>query len=127
MNNTIAIRTQKPQFNLGYLLLFIVVLASLFLVSNLFTIKKVAENTPDFSIDDFTEIAEEIYKTGVIPGLLADLPLDASSIAKMTKEIERILEKQRIIQAVKCINYKWLLQVIMHISFMWMKVWISLI
>ena len=91
--STVQINTKQPKFNFGYLLLFIVVLFALFLLSNLFTISKVAKNSPQHNFEKLTELAEEIYDAGTITDAINDLPLDASILAKMIAEIERILKK----------------------------------
>lgn len=91
--STIQINTKQPKFNFGYLLLFIVVLSALFLLSNLFSVSKVVKNSSQHNFEELTELAEEIYDAGTITDAINDLPLNATALAKMIAEIERILKK----------------------------------
>ena len=92
MNNTLTIK-QPFRFNTKHFVVLIAITVLLFVISNIVTVKQVAENTPDFSIEDISEIAEEIYSSGTIADAVENLPLDAALIEKMKAEIERILAK----------------------------------
>ena len=61
MNAAISINTKPFQFDFKHLLILVLVLASLFFLSNYFVAKKLVENTHDFNYEDIAELAEEIY------------------------------------------------------------------
>ena len=93
MSSVIQIQTGQFRFNFTHLLILIAIAASIFLLSNLLTLKHVAETAPVFSYEDIAGLAGEIYDTGAITDAVKDLPLDAAIIEKMSKEIGRILAK----------------------------------
>ena len=93
MNTSISIKTPQFRFNIKHILLIVAFVVSAFVITNYVAIKQAAENTPDLSIEDIESLAEEIYTTGGLGGILDDLPIEDSLIKKMQTEIERILSK----------------------------------
>ncbi len=93
MNTSVSIKTPQFRFNIKHILLIVAFVVSAFVITNYVAIKQAAENTPDLSIEDIESLAEEIYTTGGLGGILDDLPIEDSLIKKMQTEIERILSK----------------------------------
>ena len=93
MDNAITINTNSFKFNYIHLLILIGFTASIFILTNVLTVKHTVENAPNFDYDDIAGLAEEIYNAGTITEAVKNLPLDAALIKKMSEEIERQLAK----------------------------------
>ena len=95
MNTTISVQTKPLQFNFKNLLIFILVLVlvSLFFLSNYFTTKFVLENTPTLNYEDIAELAEEIHDAETLAEAIKKFPLNAALTNKMAAEILRQLAK----------------------------------
>jgi len=93
VDTTITLNTKSFKFNYIHLLILIGLTASVFILTHVLPIKRIAEATPEFDFEDIAGLAEEIYDEGAITEAVKNLPLDAALIKKMSEEIERQLAK----------------------------------
>ncbi len=93
MSNAIRLNTNSFKFNYIHLLIIIGFSASVFILTNVLTVKRIAETAPEFRFEDAKELMEEIYDAGTITDAVKNLPLDATIVKKMSQEIERQLAK----------------------------------
>ena len=93
MDNTISLFAKPNTKFVKFFIIFVVILITIFLISNYFAAKRATEAIVDLTIADAIGIADEIYRTGEVFGAIKDLPLEAALLAKMTAEMERILAK----------------------------------
>ena len=91
----VRIQTQQksPKLNITPILLVIALGITLFVWSNIRTADAVHESTPEVSLEDLQELAEEIYNSETISQAVQNLPIEAAALAKMIREIERIKNK----------------------------------
>ena len=91
----VRIQTQQklPKLNITPILLVIALGITLFVWSNIRTADAVHESSPELSLEDLQELAEEIYNSETISQAVQNLPIEAAALAKMIREIERIKNK----------------------------------
>ncbi len=93
MEVRIQVRRKLPQINITPILLVIALGITLFVWSNIHTADAVHESTPEVSLEDLQELAEEIYASETINQAVQNLPIESAALAKMIREIERIKNK----------------------------------
>jgi len=93
MNTALQIQTKQPKISFKQIFLLILLTVALFMLTHWFSLKQATPNASNFKYEELTELAEEIYNAGAITDAVNNLPIDASALAKMTSEIERILRK----------------------------------
>jgi len=93
METTIPIPAYSFKFDFKKVLYIIAILSFAFIITNYFVAQHSAEQIEAFTVEDAFGLAEEIYNNGEVAETLANLPLDALMVKKMTEEIERQLAK----------------------------------
>jgi len=93
MNTALQIQTKQPKISFKQIFLLILLTVALFMLTHWFSLKQATPNASNFKYEELTELAEEIYNAGAITDAVNNLPIDASALAKMTSEIERILRR----------------------------------
>ena len=88
MSHQLTITTGQFRFNIIHLLILTAVIIVIVVLSNIVTVKHVAETAPDFTVSDAQGLMEEIYDAGTITDAVNSLPLSAAIIKKMSAEIE---------------------------------------
>jgi len=90
---TIALDNFTFNFNFKHLLFVVLLLAGLYFLSQYLTIKQAISNAPTYNYEEVAALAEEIYTSGEVSDAVNNLPLEASVLAKLISELERILQK----------------------------------
>jgi len=90
---TVALDNFTFNFNFKHLLFVVLLLAGLYFLSQYLTIKQAISNAPTYNYEEVAAIAEEIYTSGEVSDGVNNLPLEASVLAKLISELERILQK----------------------------------
>jgi len=93
MNTALQIQTKQPKISFKQIFLLTLLTVALFMLTHWFSLKQATPNASNFKYEELTELAEEIYNAGAITDAVNNLPIDASALAKMTSEIERILRR----------------------------------
>jgi len=88
MSHQLTVTTGQFRFNIIHLLILTAVIIVIVVLSNIVTVKHVAETAPDFTVSDAQGLMEEIYDAGTITNAVNCLPLSAAIIKKMSAEIE---------------------------------------
>jgi len=90
---TIALDNFTFNFNFKHLLFVVLLLAGLYFLNEYIAIKQAVNNVPTYNYEEVAALAEEIYTSGEISDAVNNLPLEASVLAKLISELERILQK----------------------------------
>jgi len=92
MEASLQLKTLQPRFNFAWFVVLVTVSLMLWAVSDWFVVSKSTQTTT-LNYSELENLAEEIYTSGEINNSINNLPLDASLLAKLTAELQHILEK----------------------------------
>jgi len=80
-------------FNFKHLLFGVLLFVGLYFLSQYVVINQSISTSVSYSYEEVAALAEEIYSSGEISDAVNNLPLEASILAKLISELERILQK----------------------------------